>query len=483
MTLQQDSQKYRPHLHFAPKEKWMNDPNGLVYFEEEYHLFFQHNPYDNIWGPMHWGHAVSEDMTNWKELDIALYPDEHGTIFSGSAIVDWHNTSGFFDDKPGLVAIFTHHLEEAGKPVKQSQSLAYSHDNGRTWTKYKKNPVLEHEFKEDFRDPKVFWYEDADQWIMVLATGQTISFYSSQNLINWELESEFGKDIESYNGVWECPDLLKLNVEDSQESKWVLFVSIGDNPEMNTGSQMRYFIGSFNGSEFIPDDDESKVLDFGKDNYAGVSFSNIPESDGREIYVGWMNNWQYANDLPTEGWKSQMILPRELALRKRNQNYYVVQRPVRELNRHFTKRKEIDDILVSKDKEKKINIDVSYADINLEIEPSEETPDHYGFVVHHAKNQLSKIIINPKSKLLVLDRSESGEIEFSNAFQDNQKIELHEVENLKIRLLIDSSSLELFIDDGLYALTSLVFPDKTCEAISFFTSDSSVKIKEGYIAT
>src|SRR5699024_175135 len=181
--------KYRPHLHFAPEKNWMNDPNGMVYFEGEYHLFFQHNPNDSVWGPMHWGHAVSKDLINWEELPIALCPDENGTIFSGSAVVDWNNTTGFFPKDPGLVAIFTHHKDgEGGRPPKQTQSLAYSHDKGRNWIKYQGNPVLNHESKIDFRDPKVFWHHNSKKWIMSLATGQTISFYSSSNLIDWEFK-------------------------------------------------------------------------------------------------------------------------------------------------------------------------------------------------------------------------------------------------------------------------------------------------------
>ncbi|MFC5465692.1 glycoside hydrolase family 32 protein [Lederbergia graminis] len=468
--------KYRPNLHFAPKENWMNDPNGLVYFKGEYHLFFQHNPNDSVWGPMYWGHAVSKDLITWKELDIALSPDENGTIFSGSAVVDWDNTTGFFPEEPGLVAIFTHHKDGAeGKPPVQTQSIAYSHDQGRTWIKYDGNPVLRHETKVDFRDPKVFWHED--KWIMVLATGQTISFYSSFNLIDWQFESEFGEGAGSHDGVWECPDLFKLKVENSGEEKWVLLVSIGDNPQFEVGSRTQYFIGSFNGSTFVTEHNDIRWLDFGRDNYAGVSFSDIPREDGRRIYLGWMSNWRYANQVPTHGWRSQMTIPRELSVRKINGSYIVIQRLVKELDSYFSLQEKLDDIHIN-DVET-IKVDARYMDMVFELENM--NAKKYGITIHHSENHSTTITIDTISNSLILDREKSGDISFSEMFSNEQVINLKSNDNIQLRIVVDSSSVELLVNDGEYALTSLVYPDKACDSISIFSLEGDVKLKEGNV--
>lgn len=471
--------KYRPHLHFAPGENWMNDPNGMVYFDGEYHLFFQHNPNDNVWGPMHWGHAVSKDLINWEELPIALYPDENGTIFSGSAVVDWNNTTGFFPEEPGLVAIFTHHKDgEGGQPPKQTQSLAYSHDKGRNWTKYQGNPVLGHESKIDFRDPKVFWHHNSNKWIMSLATGQTISFYSSSNLIDWEFESEFGKGIGSHDGVWECPDLFELKTENSEETKWVLFVSIGDNPEFDAGSRTQYFVGIFDGSTFEAEHTDVRWLDFGKDNYAGVSFSDIPKEDGRRIYLGWMSNWRYANEVPTNGWRSQMTLPRELTLKKVDDQYRVIQMPVEELNSYFMKEIEINNQWVSENQFYKV--DEPYIELSLNLENSDATK--YGMEIHHTDTNQTSITIDEKKRRLTLERENSGETAFSDNFQYKQELDLRDSQQIKLNLVVDSSSVELFGNDGEFALTSLIYPDKACQGISVFALEGSLKIKKGYIS-
>ncbi|MFC6604865.1 glycoside hydrolase family 32 protein [Ectobacillus funiculus] len=232
-------EKYRPQFHFSPEEKWMNDPNGMVFFNDEYHLFYQYHPFGTTWGPMHWGHAVSKDLIHWEQLPIALYPDEHGAIFSGSAVVDWNNTSGFFDNQPGLVAIYTSAgtYPDSDRP-RQRQSLAYSKDNGRTWVTYEGNPVLSDVNITDYRDPKVFWHDETNKWVMVLATGQSITIYTSPNLRDWEYGSEFENKAGSHGGVWECPDLFKLSVDgDENNQKWVMFLSLGDDPKTKEGSR------------------------------------------------------------------------------------------------------------------------------------------------------------------------------------------------------------------------------------------------------
>ena len=241
----------------------MNDPNGMVYHNGEYHLFYQHNPDSTVWGPMHWGHAVSKDLVKWEHLPIALYPDSLGTIFSGSAVVDKNNTSGLgTKDNPAMVAIYTYHNaegEKAGRKDYQTQGIAYSLDNGRTWTKYKANPVLKNPGIKDFRDPKVSWYEKGQKWIMTLAVTDHISFYSSKNLLDWTKESDFGADIGGHGGVWECPDLFKMPVAGTNEEKWVLIVNINPGAP-NGGSGTQYFVGQFDGKNFVLDNQFEQQL-------------------------------------------------------------------------------------------------------------------------------------------------------------------------------------------------------------------------------
>ena len=279
----------------------MNDPNGLLYYKGEYHLFFQHNPEENIWGNMSWGHAVSRDLLTWEELPVAISYTEDTGIFSGSAVVDYKNTSGFGTlENPAMIAIYTEHKNDKSS---QRQCLAYSLDNGRTFTKYEGNPVLDLQMS-DFRDPKVQWIDN--QWLMTVALPDLhqISFYSSPNLKEWKHLSNFGPAAQ-IGGCWECPDLFKLGNE------WVLIVSL--NPGgYQIGSGTQYFIGDWNGKEFIADDLETRWLDYGRDNYAGVTFNDAPNS--KRTFIGWMSNWEYAHNVPTNPWRSAMTLPRELSL-------------------------------------------------------------------------------------------------------------------------------------------------------------------------
>jgi fructan beta-fructosidase len=309
-------EKYRPQYHYSPKSGWMNDPNGLVYYEGEYHLFYQYNPDSTVWGTMHWGHAISTDMIHWEELPIAIYPDSRGWIFSGSAVVDWKNTTGFGStSNPPMVAIYTYHDmagEKAGRKNIQSQGIAFSLDKGRTWTPYTQNPVLPNPDLQDFRDPKVSWIEQSNQWVMALAVQDHIEFYGSPDLKEWNKLSEFGNELGNHNGVWECPDLFPLT-DSNGSTRWVLFVSIGNGGPQG-GSATQYFIGNFNGTSFSSQDSVTRWIDYGADNYAGVTWSDIPKEDGRRLFIGWMSNWQYARLVPTKSWRSAMTLPREVVL-------------------------------------------------------------------------------------------------------------------------------------------------------------------------
>jgi fructan beta-fructosidase len=301
-------EQYRPQFHFSPKAHWINDPNGMIYYKGTYHLFYQYHPESSVWGPMHWGHTTSKDMVHWEEQPIALYPDSLGYIFSGSAVVDVNNTSGFGKNgQVPLVAIFTHHnpkLEKIKPEQTQYQSLAYSLDEGKTWTKYARNPVLKNPGITDFRDPKVRWYEPKKKWILTLAAKDRVAIYSSPDLKTWSKESDFGSDAGAHGGVWECPDLFPL--KHNGKDVWVLIVNINPGGP-NKGSAAQYFLGDFDGKNFKAYSKQTKWLDYGTDNYAGVTFSNTGD---RTILMGWMNNWQYAREVPTPNWRGATTVPR-----------------------------------------------------------------------------------------------------------------------------------------------------------------------------
>lgn len=316
----------RPAIHFTPGSGWLNDPNGLVYYAGEYHLFYQYVP--NLGGAgaaKCWGHAVSGDLVTWEHLPVALVPDELGAIWSGSAVVDWHDSSGFFDGGSGLVALFTHWRDGV-----QAQSLAYSRDRGRTWTKYAGNPVIAAPELRVFRDPKVCWHAPTGQWVMVVTIGQSVRFYTSTDLREWRATGEFGAGHGSQAGVWECPDLFPLPIEGADGvERWVLLVSL-NGPE---GSWMEYFVGDFDGATFTSADPAGTVLpfDWGRDYYAAISWSDVPLEDGRRLTIGWMSNWRYAYAVPTTPWRGALTLPRALALRQTPDGPRIVQRPVAEL--------------------------------------------------------------------------------------------------------------------------------------------------------
>lgn len=444
---------YRPKVHFAPQKNWMNDPNGMVFYQGKYHLFFQHNPDNTVWGPMHWGHAVSEDMIHWEERKIALFPDELGMIFSGSIVVDWHDTTGFFNGGHGLVAIFTHHLDCDQQPPKQYQSLAYSFDEGETWVKYEQNPVLKSEEKVDFRDPKVFWFEKENKWVMILATGQTVMVYSSPNLKDWQFESEFGVGVGYQEAVWECPDLFELSVEGTTDKKWVMIVSVGDNDQLNVGSKTQYFIGDFNGHIFKPIDTDIRWLDHGRDNYAGVSFSDIPKEDGRRIYLGWMSNWRYANVVPTEGWRSQMTLPRVLSLTHDGDKLLIKQQPVSELSSYTT-----DQLVMNRrDLREDITVPLFKEAMQINLELQVDAADQVMIMLHSQEGDQLTLTLDANDGLLTLDRSKAGQVDFSPLFKEVQNTPINDG-HTQLVIVLDRSSIELFVDGGKEALTSLVYP-------------------------
>lgn len=456
------NEHFRPQFHFSPKKNWMNDPNGMVYYRGEYHLFFQHNPYGNTWGNMSWGHAVSRDMLHWEQLPVALFPDELGDIFSGSAVVDENDTSGFFDGDEGLVAIYTN----AGET--QVQSIAYSSDRGRTWTKYEGNPVIPNPGIVDFRDPKVFWHEGTNKWVMALAAGDRIIFYNSDNLIYWEKLSEFGANEGAHGGVWECPELFELPVADTGRSRWVLQVDI--NPgSANGGSGGQYFIGEFDGERFVNDNPPETVLwvDWGKDFYATQSWNNIPDRDGRRLWLAWMNNWQYAEEIPTDPWRSSMSLPREVTLADAENGVRLVQQPIRELERLRNRRYRRTDVVVDENGAElgrgrrgrgRPPIDGQTMEIVAEFEAWDA--EEVGFRVRQGKDGQQTIVgYHFAAELLFVDRRWSGITDFSEQFPGFHEAPM-QTENGKVRmhLFVDRSSVEVFADEGKTVITERIFP-------------------------
>jgi fructan beta-fructosidase len=445
-------EEHRPQLHFSPQAHWMNDPNGMVYYKGVYHLFFQYYPEKTVWGPMHWGHATSKNLIHWKQQPIALYPDSLGFIFSGSAVVDYHNTTGF--GKNGqipLVAIFTHHNDKgaaAGRKDFQNQSLAYSLDEGTTWTKYAGNPVLKTPGIADFRDPKVSWYEAGKKWIMTLATQDRITFYSSKDLKNWSKESEFGATVGAHGGVWECPDLFQLSYQGKK--MWVLVVNINPGaPDGGSGTQ--YFIGDFDGTSFRPYDTDIRWLDRGRDNYAGVTFSN---TGNRKIFMGWMSNWQYAEKVPTEKWRSATTLARELGVQKTGAKYFVTAQPVKELRVIETKAIafEAGDKMLFNGTGKITMSLTTVADFSITI-----------------SNDLGERVIvgyNKASNNYYVDRVKSGKSDFEKSFAGRYVVSrLSDKPVMDITLVIDKASIELFADNGLTVLTDIFFPNKTYDQV------------------
>ncbi|MGG4213052.1 glycoside hydrolase family 32 protein [Paenibacillus sp. FSL L8-0638] len=469
--------EYRPSYHFSPKSGWLNDPNGMVYFEGRYHLFYQHHPFGTTWGPMHWGHAVSTDLVTWEEQPIALEPDEQGMIFSGSAVVDEQDTSGFFGGKPGLVAIFTHHgsLPDTDQ-IRQSQSLAYSTDSGKSWIKYTGNPVLEDEHCIDFRDPKVFWHKPTEQWVMVLACGQTVRIYHSPNLKEWAFASEFGLGIGSHDAVWECPDLFPLYVDgEPTRVKWVMLVSIGDTPEIREGSRTQYFTGEFDGTTFVADKDSGKVrwLDHGRDNYAGVCWSGIPVEDGRRLFIGWMSNWRYANLTPTERWRGAMSIPRELALETRNGKVALIQHPVRELEGLRTP-------VLSLKGPSLEEVRNAFSALQLdcyEIVAKFATDRDFGFKVRVSDEQETLVGYASKTQEVYVDRTRSGCSNFHEDFAGRHAVPLETAENrLDLHMYVDRSSIEVFFNHGQVVITDLIFPDAQSKGLDIFTAEEQVTL-------
>ncbi len=422
-------EQYRPVYHHTPAYGWMNDPNGMFYKDGVWNLYFQHNPYGSQWENMTWGHSTSTDLVHWEYQGDAVEPDALGTVFSGSAVVDKDNTADF--GKGAIVALYT----SAGE--NQTQSIAYSTDNGKTFSKYEGNPVVTSNVP-DFRDPHMFWNEDIKKWNMILAAGQQMNIYSSDNLKEWKLESSFGLEYGNHGGVWECPDLMKLKVRGTDKEKWMLICNINPGGPFG-GSATQYFIGDFDGHKFTCESkpEVTKWMDYGKDHYATVTFDNAPE--GRHVALAWMSNWQYANQVPTMQYRAGNSIPRDLGLFEYKGETYCSVIPSKEMTAARSK------------KASKVISDVCEMVVDLKGDA----------VITLSNDKGEKVVMNydAKTETFSMDRTQSGKTDFSNEFAAVTKAPTYGKLN-QLRVFIDKSSIEAIDAEGKMAMTNLVFPAK-----------------------
>ena len=487
-----NTEKFRPVYHHTPLYGWMNDANGLVYKDGEYHLYFQYNPYGSKWGNMHWGHSVSKDLVHWEHLAPAIARDTLGHIFSGSSIVDQENVAGY--GAGNILAFYTSASDKNG----QIQCLAFSKDNGRTFTKYEKNPILcPADGLRDFRDPKVFRYEPEDKWVMIVSADKEMRFYDSKNLKDWNYMSSFGEGYGVQPCQFECPDMVELPVDgDLNRKKWALIVNVNPGCYFG-GSATQYFTGNFDGTKFSCDSQPNvtKWLDWGKDHYATVCFSNTGE---RTIAVPWMSNWQYCNIVPTKQFRSANALPRELSLYTQDGEIYLSAVPVPEIKTLRKESKEIPAFTVAND----YHIDSLLADndgaYELALEITAGEAEIMGFSLFNDKGEKVDIYFNLPEKRLVMDRTKSGIVDFGKKSVPHE-IEVHDrrkttsinyiddfalatwapikKENkYTLDVFVDKCSVEIFLNGGKVAMTNLIFPSEPYNRMCFYSKGGSFQV-------
>lgn len=458
-------ESFRPVYHFSPAYGWMNDPNGMVYKDGEYHLFYQYNPYGSMWGNMHWGHAVSRDLVRWEHLPVAISPDVLGTIFSGSCVVDTDNTAGF--GAGAIVAFYTSASD------RQVQSMAYSLDNGRTFRKYDRNPILTSTHR-DFRDPKVFWHADTKKWIMVLAVGQEMQIYSSPNLKEWAYESSFGEGEGAHAGVWECPDLIELPVEGTELKKWVLLCNINPGGPFG-GSATQYFVGTFDGKKFVNESPAlTKWMDYGKNHYAAVTWSDAPQ--GRKISLAWMSNWEYANQVPTLQYRSANAVPRDLKLYTQNGQTYLGSMPSPEVEALRGKAQKKGAFKVDRSHEINPILASNPGTYEIIIKFKNQNADVMGFQLFNTKGEEVDMYYDLLENRFTMDRRNSGRTDFSKTFAAATSAPVAPEKEYTLRLLVDKSSIEAFDGKGRMAMTNLVFPAEPYNRISFYAKGGSYTV-------
>ena len=494
---------FRPVYHHTPAYGWMNDANGLVFKDGEYHLYFQYNPYGSVWGNMHWGHSVSRDLVHWQHLPVAIERDTMGHIFSGSCVVDARNDAGTGTNN--IIAFYTSHRNMQPGHQRQVQCMAYSSDNGRTFTKYEGNPIITpFDGLENFRDPKVFWYAPQEKWVMIVSADKNMRFYESRNLKDWTYMSEWGEGYGPQPNQFECPDFIQLPVDgDKQRMKWVMIVNI--NPGfVYGGSGTMYFVGDFDGHRFTCDTkpDCVKWLDWGKDHYATVCFSNTGD---RTIAVPWMSNWQYANLTPSKGqYRSANALPRELNLYTAADGQLLLSAaPVKELSSLRGKEEKIGDFNLG---EKRVDHVADKGAFELQFHMQPAAKGRTGVELSNAEGEKTVIYFDAENGRVVMDRAESGIVDFGKDIEPHQLETsssrracvdglLHFVNDFahatwapvsdiaaahEVRIFADRSSIELFVDGGRVAMTNLVFPTKPYDRLRFF-SDEKAQVKQAVL--
>ena len=490
---------YRPSYHFTPAYGWMNDPNGMVYKDGEYHLYYQYNPYGSKWGNMHWGHAVSRDLIHWQHLDPAIARDTLGHIFSGSSVVDIHNTAGY--GKNAIIALYTSASDKNG----QIQCMAYSTDNGRTFSKYESNPVLTpFDGLRDFRDPKVFWYEKGKCWYMIVSADKETRFYKSKNLKKWEYVSAFGNGMGQQPCQYECPDFFQLPVNgDPNNMKWVMIMNI--NPGcLFGGSATEYFVGDFDGKNFTcADAHEAKWMDYGKDHYATVTFSN---TGNRVLAMTWMSNWQYADLTPFKQNRGANGLPRELKLFELDNKYYIQEAVAPEVMALRKETKELGNLTIEKEKDLAGIASGMNGAFEIEADVTADANGIAGIEIYNNKQERTLVYIDMKNRRIVTDRTESGLTDFGKYSEphhiekkwDKQRKEQSllparmvnainyknnfalatwaplnlcgkDKKTFHVDIFVDKSSIELFVDGGRIAMTNLVFPIAPYENVKFYS--------------
>lgn len=448
-------EQYRPQIHFTPEKNWMNDPNGMVYADGVYHLFYQYNPRGNDWGNMSWGHATSPDMIRWTEQSVALTEDELGAVFSGSAVIDKNNTAGFGAN--AMVALYT----SAGSA--QQQSVAYSTDGGKTFSRHNANPVIKNN-DDNLRDPKVFWHAGGGKWVMALAKGwvRGVDFYSSPDLKNWTYLSTFVTDLAGRpNLQWECPDLIEMDYKGGK--KWVLLVSVNPGGPI-LGSGTMYFVGDFDGTAFKADDREYPLwLDYGMDNYAGVTWSN---TENRHLMIGWMNNWQYAGNVPCSPWRSAMTLPRELSLKEYDGKPLLCSKVVPEL-----------DAIAESWKDAGTQWDIQDA---YQLQVSVKLDQNASITLANADGEKLEMSLYANERILAVKRNAStGKTGFNGSFSipSLQGPLCTNGDTVTLDIYVDQSSVEIFTSEGTLSMTNLVFPSSIYNSLKTTGSVQSSRVR------
>jgi len=439
---------YRPQYHHTPAWGWMNDPNGLFYNDGLWHLYYQWNPYGSQWENIHWGHSVSRDLTHWQNIGVGIEPDALGTIFSGCCVIDRNNTAGFGEN--AVVAMFTSAAES------QTQSIAYSNDGGMTFTKYEGNPVIVADVP-DFRDPHIFWNSEISKWNLILAAGQEMRIYTSANLKDWTYESSFGQGYGCHDGVWECPDLVKLPVEGFKaEQKWMLICNINPGGPAG-GSATQYFIGTFDGHKFTTEQaqGETRWMDYGKDHYAAVTFDNAP--DGRHVMIGWMSNWHYANEVPTRQYRSANTIARDLYLFDYEGKTYAGQHPVREML--ALRAESARETAFSAGEKCHFHLfDRPQGAYEVVINLNPKKGEELAITLSNDNGEEVVMAYNDAMRTFTMDRRRSGQTSFSDAFAVETSAPVLGGAMKELRLFIDNSSIEAFINDGKTTMSNIVFP-------------------------